>query len=106
MNGRRSKVTVTSLQRDYSAAEKLIDDLAFGSLDLKAATQRIRDLYDIAFTDGARAHAEGKADKTAQLAAENRRLRERLVSQSLQIKQQEGGASHGVHREPPHSVAA
>lgn len=69
--------------RDYAAVERLLDDLMLGNLDLAGAGLRIREVYDAAFHAGALAHAAAVADKTAQLAAQNRELRIRLVEKSL-----------------------
>ena len=74
-------------------AEAIIRDLETGALDLAQASKKIRDLDKKARKEGAIEYAALITDRTAQLAAENRRLRERLVSQSLQIKQQERGAN-------------
>lgn len=71
------------LTRDYSEAEKLITDLGAGQLDLATAARRIHTLFDLAFDAGATARADWSRERTAQLAEENRRLRERLVGHSL-----------------------
>lgn len=80
---RRWRVSALDAAKNYEAAETLINDLAFGQLDLAGAEGRIRDLYDVAFKAGATAYAEWATDQVAKLAAENRALRVRLVQKSI-----------------------
>lgn len=69
---------------DYALVEALMDDLQIGNVvDLATVGIRVRDIYDTAFQAGAIAQAHASTDGTVKLAAENRRLRMRLVQQSL-----------------------
>lgn len=73
-----------TLKSDYTVADKLIADLENGTLaDLTAASKRIYEVHNMAFEQGIAARQKWQRDRSAELAAENRRLREKLVSHSL-----------------------
>lgn len=66
-----------------AAVDRLIADLRDGALDLDQAARRITDLWAEAHKAGMADGVADLKDRTAQLAAENRKLRQRLVSASL-----------------------
>jgi hypothetical protein len=66
-----------------TAVDDLIRDLGSGQLDLDQAAKRIRALWTEATKVGAADAVADLHDRTAQLARENRLLRQRLVAASL-----------------------